>query len=83
MMVGHNENHSTPKVSVSTMKISWSQRGLPPGDEPMMVDRDWWWVDDAEKLSQAVKEMGWRTQVRKRVSPALQTKSILVMMIQG
>lgn len=30
-----------------------------PGDEPIVVDRDWWWSDDAEKLAQAVNEMGW------------------------
>jgi hypothetical protein len=28
-------------------------------EEPLAVDRDWWWSDDAEKLAQAVKEMGW------------------------
>jgi len=29
--------------------------------EPLAVDRDWWWPDDSEKLSKAMKEMGWRT----------------------
>ena len=29
------------------------------GDEPLAVDHDWWWPDDAEKLSKAMKEMGW------------------------
>ena len=28
-------------------------------DESLAVDRDWWWADDAEKLSQAVKQLGW------------------------
>ena len=28
-------------------------------DASLAVDHDWWWSDDAEKLSQAVKEMGW------------------------
>ncbi len=29
--------------------------------EPLAVDHDWWWPDDSEKLSKAVKELGWRT----------------------
>jgi putative transposase len=29
------------------------------GDEPLAVDHDWWWSDDAEKLSKAMKERGW------------------------
>jgi len=29
--------------------------------KPLPVDRDWWWPDDAEKLSRAMKELGWRT----------------------
>ena len=28
-------------------------------DEPLSVDHDWWWPDDAEKLSMAMKELGW------------------------
>ena len=31
------------------------------GDEPLPVDHDWWWSDDAEKLSKAQKELGWMT----------------------
>ena len=30
-------------------------------DGPLPVDRDWWWPDDSEKLSKAMKELGWRT----------------------
>ena len=30
-------------------------------DEPLTVDHDWWWPDDSEKLSKAMKELGWRT----------------------
>src|ERR1044072_360443 len=30
-------------------------------NEPLPVDHDWWWPDDAEKLSKATKELGWRT----------------------
>jgi REP element-mobilizing transposase RayT len=29
--------------------------------EPLPVDHDWWWPDDAEKLSKAQKELGWKT----------------------
>ena len=29
--------------------------------EPLSVDHDWWWGDDAEKLSKAMKELGWRS----------------------
>ncbi len=29
------------------------------GDEPLAVDHDWWWPDDVEKLSKAMKELGW------------------------
>jgi len=29
------------------------------GDDPLAVDNDWWWPDDAEKLSKALKERGW------------------------
>jgi len=29
------------------------------GDEPLAVDREWWWPDDAQKLSKALKDMGW------------------------
>jgi putative transposase len=29
--------------------------------EPLSVDTDWWWPDDAEKLSKAQKELGWHT----------------------
>ena len=29
--------------------------------EPIPVDYDWWWSDDSEKLSKAMKELGWRS----------------------
>ena len=29
------------------------------GDEPLAIDHDWWWPDDSEKLSEAMKELGW------------------------
>ncbi len=29
--------------------------------KPLAVDQDWWWPDDSEKLSHAMKALGWRT----------------------
>ena len=29
--------------------------------EPLPLDQDWWWVDDSEKLSRSMKELGWKT----------------------
>ncbi|MFN2494058.1 MAG: transposase [Pyrinomonadaceae bacterium] len=29
--------------------------------EPLPVDQAWWWVDDSEKLSKSMKDLGWRT----------------------
>jgi REP-associated tyrosine transposase len=29
-------------------------------EEPLAVDRDWWWPDDTEKLTKAIKELGWK-----------------------
>ena len=31
------------------------------GDEPLAVDHDWWWPDDAEKLHEVMKKMGWHS----------------------
>lgn len=36
------------------------------GDDPLPVDRDWWWPDDAEKLSSAVKELGWYSYSKRK-----------------
>jgi hypothetical protein len=33
-------------------------------DGPLAVDHDWWWPDDSEKLSQSMKELGWRTTIK-------------------
>ena len=30
-------------------------------EKPLKVDQEWWWSDDSEKLSKAMKELGWRT----------------------
>ena len=29
------------------------------GDEPLEVDHNWWWPEDSEKLSKAMKDIGW------------------------
>jgi hypothetical protein len=29
--------------------------------KPLPVDSEWWWPDDSEKLSKAMKELGWRS----------------------
>jgi hypothetical protein len=36
------------------------------GDDPISVDHDWWWPDDVEKLTKAVKEMGEKILGRRR-----------------
>ena len=43
------------------------------GDEPLAVDRDWWWPDDAEKLSSAVKELGWYSYGKRRGRSSLRS----------
>ncbi|MFN2516572.1 MAG: transposase [Pyrinomonadaceae bacterium] len=47
----------------SAQDYRWSSfRALYRGTgEPLPVDRDWWWPDDSEKLSKAMKDLGWRT----------------------
>ena len=35
-------------------------------DEPLAVDHNWWWPEDSEKLSQAMKEMGWYSFQKRR-----------------
>ncbi|MFN2514156.1 MAG: hypothetical protein ABR568_22430, partial [Pyrinomonadaceae bacterium] len=35
-------------------------------NEPLSVDQDWWWPDDSEKLSKAMKEMGWYSFEKRR-----------------
>jgi hypothetical protein len=33
--------------------------------EPLPVDRDWFWPDDGEKLTAAMKKSGWPGHYRK------------------
>ena len=61
-----NYIHANPVkagLANSAKDYRWSSfRAFYLGDEELLkVDRDWWWPDDSEKLSKAMKELGWRT----------------------
>jgi REP element-mobilizing transposase RayT len=47
----------------SAKDYRWSSfRSFYSRDEvDLKVDQDWWWPDDSEKLSKAMKELGWRS----------------------
>ena len=47
----------------STKDYRWSsfQAFYSGCENPLKVDLEWWWPDDSEKLSKAMKELGWRT----------------------
>ena len=58
--------HSNPvkaRIVRSAKEYQWSsfRAFYSKGNEPIEVDHDWWWPDDAEKLSEAMKELGWHT----------------------
>ena len=36
------------------------------GDEPLAVDHDWWWPEDSEKLSKAMKDLGWNSYQKQK-----------------
>lgn len=36
------------------------------GDEPLAVDHEWWWPEDVEKLSKAMKEMGGNSSQKRK-----------------
>jgi REP element-mobilizing transposase RayT len=61
-----NYIHANPVKAglVSSAKdYRWSsfQAFYSGGEEPLKIDREWWWSDDSEKLSKAMKELGWRS----------------------
>jgi putative transposase len=61
-----NYIHANPvkaKLVSSAKDYPWSSfRAFYSGNaNPLKVDQDWWWSDDSEKLSKAMKELGWRT----------------------
>jgi REP-associated tyrosine transposase len=61
-----NYIHANPvkgRLATSAKSYRWSsfRAFYSNSGEPLPVDQDWWWPDDSEKLSKAVKELGWRT----------------------
>ena len=61
-----NYIHANPvkaRLVKSAKDYAWSSFGaLYNGlSGPLAVDQDWWWPDDSEKLSKAMKQLGWRT----------------------
>jgi REP element-mobilizing transposase RayT len=60
-----NYIHANPVKAAlvrSAKDYQWSSfhSYYPSGFNGLAVDREWWWPDDAEKLSRAVKEIGLR-----------------------
>ena len=61
-----NYIHANPvkaKLVSSSRDYPWSSFNAFYSEEavPLQVDHDWWWPGDSEKLSKAMKELGWRT----------------------
>ncbi len=61
-----NYIHANPvraRLVATTKNYRWSSFRAFHFDsgEPLAVDHDWWWPEDSEKLSKAMKELGWRT----------------------
>jgi REP element-mobilizing transposase RayT len=61
-----NYIHANPVKAglVSSAKdYRWSSfQAFYSGDEKTLkVDQEWWWPDDSQKLSKAMKDLGWRT----------------------
>ena len=59
-----NYIHANPVkagIAKSAKDYRWSsfRSFYSQSDPSLAVDQEWWWSDDAEKLSQAVKQMGW------------------------
>ena len=61
-----NYIHANPvkaKLVNSARDYPWSsfRAFYSDSDKPLPVDKEWWWPDDNEKFSKAVRELGWRT----------------------
>ena len=61
-----NYIHANPvkaHLVASARAYRWSSfRAFYSGsEEPLKVDKDWWWPEDSEKLSKAMKDLGWRS----------------------
>ena len=46
----------------SSFRSFYSQDG-----SPLEVDHNWWWPDDSEKLSAAMKERGWYSYDKRKL----------------
>jgi REP element-mobilizing transposase RayT len=65
-----NYIHNNPvraKLVDSAKDYRWSSfRGFYfDSQEPLPVDHEWWWPDDAEKLKKAMKAVGWPGHYKK------------------
>ena len=65
-----NYIHNNPlraKLVRSAKDYQWSsfRARYFDSEEPLPVDRNWWWPDDAEKLKAAMKKMGWPGHFKK------------------
>ncbi len=61
-----NYIHRNPvkaKLVKSAKDYPWSsfQAFYGSADGPLPIDHDWWWPDDSKNLSEAMKELGWRS----------------------
>jgi putative transposase len=61
-----NYIHANPvkaRLVTSAKDYKWSSFGAfySGSEEPLAVDQEWWWADDSEKLTKAMKTLGWRT----------------------
>jgi putative transposase len=68
-----NYIHSNPvkaKIVNSAKDYQWSsfRSFYLQGDESLAVDHDWWWPDDVEKLSKAMKELGWYSYWKRKAA---------------
>jgi putative transposase len=66
-----NYIHSNPvkaRLVKSAKDYPWSsfRSFYSQGDEPLAVDHDWWWPEDVEKLSEAIKEMDWKSYWKRK-----------------
>jgi hypothetical protein len=70
MLAKDNYIHNNPlkaKLVSSAKDYRWSgfRAFYFDAEEPLAVDHDWWWPDDSEKLSKAMKVLGWRTYLKR------------------
>ena len=66
-----NYIHANPvkaKLVKSSKDYYWSSFGAfyLGSEQPLKIDHYWWWSDDSEKLSKAMKELGWYSYHKRR-----------------